>query len=87
MIKVSEKEFRSLIELKLAKMFGVKYTEASEQIMYRALCFVVKDLITQKRVEFKTKVRAEGKKQVYYMSMEFLLGRSLRNHLYNIGML
>ena len=55
--------------------------------MYRELCAVVKDLITQQRTSFKTKVRKEGRKQVYYMSMEFLLGRSLRNHLYNTNML
>ena len=84
---ISKKEFRSLIEQKLTKMFGIKYDEASEQIMYRALCLVTKDLITQKRVEFKKKVRSQGKKQIYYMSMEFLLGRSLRNHLYNSGLL
>ena len=84
---ISKKELQELIELKLAKMFGVKKEEASEQIMYRALCLVVKDLLTQKRVEFKKKVRKTGAKQVYYMSMEFLLGRSLRNHLYNSGLL
>ena len=87
MINITKKELRELIELKLAKMFGVKYEEASEQIMYRALCLVVKDLLTQKRVEFKKKVRKTGTKQIYYMSMEFLLGRSLRNHLYNSGIL
>lgn len=86
-MEVSKKDFQQLIELKLAKMFGVKKEDASEQIMYRALCLVVKDLLTQKRVEFKKKVRSTGTKQVYYMSMEFLLGRSLRNHLYNSGML
>lgn len=84
---IGKKEFQQLIELKLVKMFGVKKEEASEQMMYRALCFVVKDLLTQKRVEFKKKVRSTGTKQVYYMSMEFLLGRSLRNHLYNSGLL
>ena len=87
MINITKKEFEQLIELKLAKMFGVKKEDASEQIMYRALCLVVKDLLTQERVEFKKKVRKEGTKQVYYMSMEFLLGRSLRNHLYNSGIL
>ena len=56
-------------------------------MMYRALSLVVKDRITQKRIEFKSKVRSKGYKQIYYMSMEFLLGRSLRNHLYNIGLL
>ncbi len=86
-MQVTKKEFKQLIEQKLAKMFGVKVEEASEQVMYRALCLVVKDLLTQKRVDFKKKVRSTGTKQVYYMSMEFLLGRSLRNHLYNSGWL
>lgn len=83
----SIKDFQELIEQKLAKMFGIKVEEASEQIMYRAVCLVVKDMLTQKRVDFKKKVRSSGTKQIYYMSMEFLLGRSLRNHLYNMGIL
>ena len=87
MSRLTKNELKELIELKLAKTFGVRYEEASETMMYRALCLVVKDRITQKRIEFKSKVRSKGYKQIYYMSMEFLLGRSLRNHLYNIGLL
>lgn len=86
-MNISNKEFRELVDQKLAKMFGVNYEEASKQVMYRALCLVVKDLITEQRVTFKKKVRADGAKQIYYMSMEFLLGRSLRNHLYNCKIL
>lgn len=84
---IDKTEFKELIELKLAKMFGVKYDEASKNIMYRALCLVVKDLLTQKRLEYKKEIKQKGLKQVYYMSMEFLLGRSLKNHLYNSGIL
>lgn len=87
MARLTKNELKELIELKLAKTFGVRYEEASETMMYRALSLVVKDRITQKRIEFKSKVRSKGYKQIYYMSMEFLLGRSLRNHLYNIGLL
>ena len=87
MSRLTKNELKELIELKLAKTFGVRYDEASETMMYRALSLVVKDRITQKRIEFKSKVRSKGYKQIYYMSMEFLLGRSLRNHLYNIGLL
>lgn len=84
---IKKKEFRELVEQKLARIFGKKYDNASKTVMYRAVSLVVKDLLTQKRLSFKSKVRKEGMKQVYYMSMEFLLGRSLRNHLYNCGIL
>ena len=68
MIKITKEEFSNLIERKLAAVFGIKPQEASDKIMYRALCLVTKDLITQKRLGFKQKVRANGgKKQVYYM--------------------
>lgn len=87
MTHLSKAKLKELLELKLAQNFGVRYEEASETIMYRALCLVVKDILTENRVKFKTKVRAKGYKQIYYMSMEFLLGRSLRNHLYNLGLL
>ena len=87
MANTSKSEIKRLMELTLAKNFGVRAEEATDNMAYRALCTVVKDLLTQKRLEFKNKVRSKGYKQVYYMSMEFLLGRSLRNHLYNIGLL
>lgn len=87
MAKITKSELRELIEDKLASNFGVKYKEASENIMYRALCLVIKDILTEKRLDFKAKVRKKEYKQVYYMSMEFLLGRSLKNHLYNLGLL
>jgi glycogen/starch/alpha-glucan phosphorylases len=80
-------EFRKLVELKLAKVFGLRYTDAGINAMYRATALVVNDLLAEKRVDFKNKVRFDGLKQVYYMSMEFLLGRSLKNHLFNLGIL
>jgi len=83
----NNKELKKLIEQKLAEVFGVKFDEAGETIMFRALSLVTKDLLTEKRLEFKSRVKEQGTKQVYYMSMEFLLGRSLKNHLYNLGLL
>lgn len=87
MIKTDTKAFRELLEIKLKKMFGVKSKEASETAMYKALCLVVRDLLSEERVDFKEKAKKQGYKQVYYMSMEFLLGRSLNNHLFNMGIL
>lgn len=87
MIKMTKKELKDLLDQKLNTMFGVTAEEASEETMYKAVCLVTRDLLTEQRLAFKTKVRKQGIKQIYYMSMEFLLGRSLRNHLYNIGLL
>ncbi len=84
-INVTEKEFSSQVTLILASYFGVKPEDASKSQLYRATCMAVRDLLTRTRVNFKKKVREQNAKQIYYMSMEFLLGRSLRNNLFNMG--
>lgn len=84
MTKITKLDFRERLENKLAVNFGIKYKDATEDLMYRALCLVVKDILTEKRVEYKAKSRKKGNKHVCYMSMEFLLGRSLKNHLFNL---
>ncbi len=66
-------------------LFGCDVKEVTKQQMFKALCKVVKDLLVQKRKTFHDAYRANEEKQVYYMSMEFLVGTSLRNNLYNLG--
>lgn len=83
--KLTATEIKNLIEEKTARYFGIKPEEASKTQMYQAVCFVVRDILTQTRLEFKKKARQQNTKVVYYMSMEFLLGRSLKNHIYNMG--
>ncbi len=67
------------------RLFGCDIKEATQQQMYKALCTVVRNMLTEKRKKFHDKYRANDDKQVYYMSMEFLVGTSLRNNLYNLG--
>ena len=43
--------------------------------MYKATAMTVRDILTEKRGAFKKKVNQTGSKRVYYMCMEFLLGR------------
>lgn len=85
MAKIIKEEIQKAIEDNLNRYFGVKSDEASEIQLYRAVCIAVKDILTKKRIDFKRKSREQKSKQVYYMSMEFLLGRSLKNHLFNLG--
>jgi len=87
MEKITKTQLKALLDDKAAKYFGIKIEDATDNQLYKIISLVVNDILTKNRVEFKAK-RKEGKaKQVYYMSMEFLLGRSLRNHLFNLGIM
>ncbi|HKL94264.1 MAG TPA: glycogen/starch/alpha-glucan phosphorylase [Clostridia bacterium] len=81
----TSREFQKQIASTLARFFGVKPEDATKAQIYQSVCMVVRDMLTQTRVDFKKQVREKNEKQVYYMSMEFLLGRSLRNHIFNMG--
>ena len=82
---ITQKEVKANISAVLTSYFGVKPEDASKAQIYRATCMALRDLLTNKRVNFKKVCHEQNAKQVYYMSMEFLLGRSLRNHLFNLG--
>ena len=75
-----------LINEKCMENFGCEATEATQKQMYFALCGVLKDLMVKQRHAFTKDVKEKQKKEVYYMSMEFLIGTSLRNNLYNLGL-
>ena len=81
----SERFSDSLVK-QMRKMFGITPAESGKAQMYKALCTVIKDILTSRRFTFKEKMRASGAKQVYYMSMEFFDGKSLKNHLMNLGL-
>ena len=70
------------------RMFGCSLEMATEKQVYRAVCVAVRELLEDERRAFVEQTRAQEKrKQVYYMSMEFLVGTSLRNNLFNMGLL
>jgi starch phosphorylase len=79
-------EVKANIEQKLSRLFGTAAADASREQMYKAVVQTVKDILAEKRSEFKARTNKEGGKRVYYMCMEFLLGRSLKTNLCNLGL-
>ncbi|MBO4534307.1 MAG: glycogen/starch/alpha-glucan phosphorylase, partial [Clostridia bacterium] len=84
--RITVKEMKGLIEKQISRYQGIAPTDATKRQMFDAVCLVVRDILSRKRLDFKHEIRDKKEKQVFYMSMEFLLGRSLRNHLYNLGL-
>ena len=85
-MELTKKQILDLLENESGKSFGCSLAEASKLQAYKALCTVIRDLLSRQRKSFRDDFIAKEKKQVYYMSMEFLVGTSLRNNLFNLGL-
>ncbi len=68
------------------KLFSCNIAEATEKQAYKVICTLLREMLAKKRKEYKDSFKATDRKKVYYMSMEFLVGTSLRNNLYNLGL-
>ena len=74
------------LEEKLEQQFSVSGKDATDANLYNALVLVLRDRMRRSRVNYIHKAHKQNAKQVYYMSMEFLMGRSLKNTLYNLNL-
>ena len=77
-------QLSAAIERKLSHNFGVTPEQASDEIFYKACVLVLLDIMSERKQSFKKAVDEQEAKTVYYLSMEFLMGRSLKNNLYNL---
>ena len=71
---------------KLSHYHGVSAENASDMQFYSAVSMIVRDKIAEMNVEFNESAKNQDSKRIYYLSMEFLMGRSLKNNLYNLGL-
>ena len=83
--KFTKESVKEALEIKLSRYFGVNPEDANKEQIYKATILTVKDILTQKRSSFKHKVKKAKAKKIYYLCMEFLIGRSLKNNLRNLG--
>ena len=83
--KITEREAKELIQGKLSRYFGVAPSEARKDQLYKAVVMSIRDIMLEKRHKFHTVTKAAKAKRVYYLCMEFLMGRSLKNSVFNLG--
>ncbi len=86
MEKYTQKEMAQLIEKKLSHNFGVTTEQASDEFFYKACVLVLLDIMRERQAAFSEAADKAEAKTVYYLSMEFLMGRSLKNNLFNLGL-
>ncbi|MBO5224335.1 MAG: glycogen/starch/alpha-glucan phosphorylase [Clostridia bacterium] len=78
-------KIQELIEDKLTKYFATSHKNATPMQMYKASVIVIRDILLKKKQVNNAEIAKKQKKRVYYLCMEFLIGRSLRNNLFNLG--
>lgn len=75
------------IEEKLRRNFGCGLYECSPERIFKACALVMRDIMTNKLVDTDQRCEQRNLRQVHYLSMEFLLGRSLEKNAFNLGVL
>jgi len=85
-LKYTKREFEKLLKDKLMSECNVTLDTASADQIYRCLAMITRQIMSDRQKQFQSKILGEGKKQVYYLCMEFLMGRSLRTSLFNLGL-
>src|SRR3954463_11500204 len=77
--------FQDAIAFHLTYTLAKRIDEATPRDLFHAMSFAVRQRVIYRMMRTEERYRAAGAKRLYYLSMEFLVGRSLRNNLLNLG--
>jgi starch phosphorylase len=84
-MEIRKETFKGEFLEKIMNMHVKNLDETSDFERYQALSSLIRDYISEKWIVSKKRYQHEEKKQVYYLSIEFLLGRMLGMNLVNLG--
>ncbi|MBR1762523.1 MAG: glycogen/starch/alpha-glucan phosphorylase [Eubacterium sp.] len=82
---LTTQQAKTLITDKLSHYFGVSPENATDEQFYSAVSMITRDKMAEMNVAFRKAAKKQDSKKIYYLSMEFLMGRSLKNNMYNLG--
>ncbi len=85
-IQMDKEDWISQVEAQLRNQFAKSVGNATPDELFRAAAGVLRPGLVDGMLQTADRFHAAGAKSVYYLSMEFLLGRSLANNLYNLGL-
>ncbi len=86
MAKITPTSLAASIEKKLLHNFGVTPEQASDELFYKASVLCLLEIMNERRALAKKERAEKESKIVYYLSMEFLMGRSFKTNLYNLDL-
>ena len=86
MNKYTKQQFEQMLKDRLNSDYGTTLDVASNQQIYRVLASIARRLMSDAHKHFQSRAYGSNSKQVYYLCMEFLMGRSLKTSLFNLGL-
>lgn len=86
MKKMTVSQAKKAISDKLSHFFGVDPKTATNEQYYKAVAMIVRNTLSEMNSEFRNEAKEQDSKEIYYLCMEFLMGRSLKNNLYNLDL-